>query len=166
MKWSARTTDRSAAMAIYLMLCAMALWAGTALINYSIANKFYKDYLIAWRLAGERYINKETPWPVFTGTNHAQYMEQLVRAMESRGIYPPKSNTEKPYTYVLDRLWKKEEHIFILLLPEKMIVYGMSQQTYGKVDKYVDGLFDMKRGAFRGKISKDRSTIIGIWGMS
>ena len=166
MKWSARTVDRVAARAIYLMLCIMVLWAGSSLINYSMENKFYKDYLLAWRLAGERYINKQAPWPEFTGMNHAEYMKELVERMEKRGIYPPKSNTKEPYTYILDRLWKKEERIFILLLRERMIVYGMSQQTYDEIDEYVDGSVGMERGVFRGKTSKDGSTIIGIWGMS
>ncbi|HDG97512.1 MAG TPA: hypothetical protein ENG73_05000 [Desulfobacterales bacterium] len=166
MIWSPRTVDRTVSRVIYLGLCAMAVWAGSALINYSLDTKLYKDYLLVWIVCGQRFNEKQVPWPSFDGTNHIAYMSELVRRMRRAGITPPDSNTKVPYAYLLDRLWEKEEKIFVLLLPDRMIIYGMSRPTFEKVDDQVDGTVDLGRGRFKGKVSKDGTTIIGMWGMS
>ncbi len=160
-----RDVDRWAVRLFYVGICGMVLWAGTALINHSLEVKFYKDYLWKWELAGRRYQAKGALWPVFTGNNHAQYMRELVRKMKRRGIYPPHSNTNEPYTYIIDRIWQTQERIFVLLLPQAMVVYGMSPRTYRVVDGYVDGTVDLNSGEFKGKRSKDGSSIIGRWGL-
>ncbi len=160
-----RNVDRWAARLLYVGMCGMVLWAGSELINHSIEVKFYKDYLWKWEVAGRRYQAKQAPWPVFTGNNHAQYMRGLVRRMKEHGIYPPLSNTKEPYTFIIDRIWHEEERIFVLVLPEAMVVYGMSPRTYRVTDRRVDGSVNLKSGEFRGKPSKDGSTIIGRWGL-
>jgi len=163
MAWSVRKVDRRVSWVIYLTLCVMVLWAGSGLINYCLEYKFYRKYLLAWESAGIRLANKEVNWPRFDGTNHDQYMREIVNKMEAYGIMPPLSNTNLPYTYTLERLWGKKEKVFILLFPDKMIVYGLSRRTFEKIDRYVDGCVDFKTGKVEGKQGKDESTIICIW---
>jgi len=165
MRWSPEFADRTVSRLIYLGLCIMALWAGSALINYSIETKFCKDYLLVWVVCNQRLRERQIKWPEFDGTNHAIYMNRLIRKMTGAGIYSPRSNTTTPYTYLLNRLWKGKEKIFVLLLKDRMIIYGMSRHTFERVDRYVDGKASFNGGRFRGKIGKHGSAIIGIWRM-
>ncbi|MBW1730363.1 MAG: hypothetical protein JRH08_01340 [Deltaproteobacteria bacterium] len=163
MAWSGRAVDRIAAGILYVGLCVVVVWAGTALINHALESKFYKDFLVKWEIAAQRYRSVSGTWPIFDGTNHVRYMEGLVDYMKSKGIQLPRSNTKAPYTYVLDRIGFKKEDIFILCLSDRIIIYGLSQRTFEKADQYIDGSADPKRGRLRGKISKAGSTIIALW---
>ncbi|RLB35153.1 MAG: hypothetical protein DRH12_16855 [Deltaproteobacteria bacterium] len=164
MAWSGRSVDRAASRLLYVGLCIVVLWSGSALINYSLVVKLYKDYLLKWEVAAERYRDSGLQWPVFNGANHTDYMGALVGQMRKAGIQVPRSNTTAPYTYVLDHLWGKDERIFVLVLPEKIIIYGLSIRTFEKVDSYVDGVVDMKRGKLVGRIGRDGQTVVAIWG--
>lgn len=164
MGWPGRSVDRNASRLLYVGLCIVVLWSGSALINYSMLIKLYKDYLMKWQVAAQTYAESGLEWPVFNGANHSEYMGALVGRMRKAGIEVPRSNTAVPYTYVLDRLWGRDERIFVLVLPEKTVIYGLSMRTFERMDVYVDGKVDMGRGRLIGTVGKDGQSIVAIWG--
>jgi len=158
--WSA---DRLAATLVYLVLSGSALWGGIGLINRSLETKFYKDYLVKWELGVEAFAEKGGRWPEFTGNNHLNYMDQVVKRMKRLGIQPPRSNRSRPYTYRLDLLGKDPQEIFLLCFPARMVIFGMDERTFFKVDRYVDGRVGLKEGRFTGRRAKKAKTITAQW---
>ena len=165
MEWSRKATDRFVASVLYLGVCVAVVFAGVAVINHSLEVKFYKDYLLKWKVSLIRYRALDGSWPQFFGTNHVEYMNELVRRIEKKGINLPRSNTLWPYRYILDRIGYTGERIFILCFRDRILVYGMSQKTFEMIDKYIDGVFHLTKGRFKGRVNKNGVTITGMWGI-
>ncbi len=165
MVWSRKAVDRVAAGILYLGICAVIVWTGIGVINHAMEVKFYKDYLLKWESSMERCRASNIKWPHFNGSNHAEYMKELIKRMTDKGIEPPRSNTLSAYCYVLDRIGWKPEHIFVLCLEDRIIIYGLSKRTFKKIDAYIDGTADPYKGRLRGKVGKDKVTVIAIWGV-
>ena len=163
MAFSGKTTERLASIVIYAVLGGMALWAGSALINFSLESKFHKDFLLKWEVVLRTYNQQSGTWPRFSGGNHIQYMEKLILLMQSRGLPPPDSNAGRPYVYQLDRIGDPEEQIFLLCFPQKIILYGISAETFARLDASIDGKTGPKRGMFKGRQSRDGRTYVGLW---
>jgi len=161
MALSPRRTDRIMSFVVYSVFAGLALWAGIKLINHSLNTRFYNDFLLGWEAAIRTYNQQGMGWPHFTGSNHAAYMENLVKRMRGRDTPPPASNTGEPFVYRLDRLGDPKEDIFLLCFPGKMVLYGMSFKTFSYLEKRIDGRVDEERGHFRGRKSKDGSSYIG-----
>ncbi|RLB14769.1 MAG: hypothetical protein DRG82_13065 [Deltaproteobacteria bacterium] len=161
MAFSPRRIDRIMSLLVYSVFAGLALWAGIKLINHSLNTRFYEDFLVGWETAIRTYNAQGRVWPRFTGSNHAAYMENLVRRMRGQDASPPPSNTRKRFVYRLDRLGDAEEDIFFLCFPDKMVLYGMSFKTFSSLDKRIDGRSDEQRGHFRGWKSKDGFSYIG-----
>ncbi len=160
---SSRSAERLGSAFTYLVAAGLSIFGGIALINNSLETKFYKDYLLKWQVSTQAFFEKGGRWPSFTGNNHGEYMDQLVEEMQKHGIEPPRSNTARPYAYRLDRIGQEKEEIFVLCLPERMVVFGMSEKTFERIDRYVDGVADLDKGRFRGRSGKKSSTIIASW---
>jgi hypothetical protein len=163
MSISGKATDRLTSMVIYAALGGLALWAGTKLINNSLDSKFHKDFLLKWEVVLRTFNQQGGTWPRFSGGNHILYMEKLIRLMQSKGLPPPDSNAGHPFVYLLDKIGAPEEKIFILCFPQRIILYGISAETFARLDKSIDGKTDPKRGMFKGRQSKDGRTYIGVW---
>ena len=160
---SGKATDRLTSMIIYVALGGLALWAGTKLINNSLDSKFHKDFLLKWEEVLRTFNQQGGTWPRFSGGNHIQYMEKLIRLMQSKGLQTPDSNAGHPYVYLLDRIGDPDEEIFLLCFPQRIILYGISAETFARLDKSIDGKIDPERGVFKGRRSKDDRTYIGLW---
>jgi hypothetical protein len=158
-----RRIDRVVSFAVYVCFGGMTLWAGSALINHAVESNFYEDFLLGWEKALMIGNEEGLSWPHFTGSNHAAYMDQLVKAMRATDIAPPRSNKERAFQYGLDLLGYPEENIFLLALPRQMILYGISSRTFSYLDRKIDGQVDWVRGRFTGERSKDGFTFIGQW---
>ena len=76
---------------------------------------------------------------------------------------PPYSNTKRPYVYRLKKTGAAEEQIFLLCFSDKIILYGLSEKTFGKIDAMVDETPNERAGSFTGRRSTDGTTYIGVW---
>jgi hypothetical protein len=158
---SGRAVDRIASYVICAGFSIFALWAGIKLINHSLDTKFYKDFFVPWDLALCTYNSQGGLWPQLSGGNQVAYMDHLAQQMQNRGTPPPSSNTERAYVYRLKRLGYPKEHIFLLCFSHKIVLYGISEKTFAKMDTWIDGEVNDKRGLFTGRQSTDGMTYIG-----
>lgn len=159
---SGRTADRIASIVIYTGFSLLVLWVGMKLINYVLVTRFYECYIVGWEIGLRQYNSKGGNWPHFSGGNHVQYMNSLVRLMQEKGTPPPLSNTGHSYVYHLKRLRFPEEDIFLLCFPDRIVLYGMSDKTFIRMDKLIDRELDCEKGLFTGTPSKDGTTYIGV----
>jgi hypothetical protein len=160
---SGRAVDRLASMVIYAGFGVLALWAGTKLINSSLETKLYKDFLLKWEVAVQRFNTEGGHWPHFSGGNHVAYMDLLTQFMDNKGTPPPSSNTDHAYIYRLHRWGWPEERIFLLCFSNRVVLYGVSDKTFLKMDNWIDGGAEKERERFTGRRSKDGVSYVGIW---
>ncbi len=160
---SGRAIDRLVSIAIYAGFGCLSLWAGIALINHSLGARLYKDFLLGWEVAAVTYTEQGGVWPPFSGGNHVEYMEQVTRLFCSRGLSLPESNTGRPYLYRFDKIGAPEEDIFLLCFSQRIILYGLSSNTFTLLDSYIDGKDDPEEGRFQGRLSRDGISYTGVW---
>jgi len=163
MALSGKTVDRLLFLGLYGGLIALVVWGGSRLINYSLDSKFYKDFLLQWEASLRYYSVKGGVWPHFSGRNHVEYMNNLSQLIERADISLPKSNTGRSYVYRIRKIGKEQENIFILCFFNRIILYGISKDTFTRIDRFVDGEMSKEKGFFTGQISKDGNTYIGLW---
>lgn len=163
MALSGKAVDKLLFVGLYGGLIALMVWGGTRLINYSLDSKFYKDFLLQWEASLRTYSVKGGVWPHFSGSNHVEYMNNLSQLIERADISLPKSNTRRSYVYRIKKIGKEKENIFILCFFNRIILYGISKDTFRMVDRFVDGEMSKEKGFFTGHISRDGRTYIGLW---
>ena len=163
MALSGKAVDKLVFIVLYGGLIALVVWGGSRLINYSLDSKFYKDFLLQWESSLSSYSVKSGIWPDFSGGNHVEYMDNLSQLMERVDISPPKSNTGHSYVYRIEKIGKEQDDIFILGFSSRIFLYGISKDTFKRIDRFVDGEVDKKKGFFTGFLSKDGRTYIGVW---
>ncbi len=156
--------NRFSAFCLYLFLALIVLAAGQKAIRYSKDLKFYNGYLLNWEIAMTRTCADTFIFPVFSGKNHIQYMDNLVKLMDKQSIRIPESNTKRPYIYQISKTDDVNlQPIFLLCFEKKIILYGLSQTTFFRLDKFIDGAFDANNGKFKGQLQKDNIHYDGIW---
>lgn len=158
---SERRTDRLASMAVCAGFAVFTLWAGTRLVNHALETTFFKDFFLEWEVALQRHKSEDGRWPQFSGGNHVEYMDRLSTWMRKEGSPPPMSNTERAYVYRLKRFGWPEERLFLLCSCDRIILYAISEKTFAKMDRWIDGEVNDKQGVFTGKLSKDGTTYVG-----
>jgi hypothetical protein len=159
---SARGVDRLVSIALYAGFGILTLWTGVSLVNFSLETKLHKDFLMRWEVALQRFSKEGGQWPQFSGANHVTYMDHLMQFMGNKGTPPPLSNTPRAYVYRLKRLGRPEERIFLLCFSNRMILYGISEKTFMKMDQWMDGKAAEEQGRFRGKRSRDGVSYVGV----
>lgn len=160
---SGRAVDRLASMVIYAGFGCLTLWMGIKLINHSLETTLQKDFLMKWEVALQRFNTEGGVWPHFSGGNHVAYMDRLTQFMGNKGAPPPLSNTNRAYIYRLHRWGWPEERIFLLCLSNRVVLYGVSDKTFLKMDKWIDGEAGEEKGRFTGRRSKDGVSYVGMW---
>lgn len=160
--WSA---NRIISILLYISVIILTSWGGIHAINYSIDSKFYKDFLIKWEISIRLLNQIQAAWPVFSGNNHVQYMEQLTLHMKNNQIAMPASNTQFPYIYIMDKIGSGhgEHKIFVLCLPDKLILYDISKESLERIDRFVDGIIRSDQGRFQWQPNKGNSLYTCVW---
>jgi hypothetical protein len=158
-----KNVDKLLSTLIYIALLGLVMWGGVRIINSALESRFYKDFLLKWDVAVTSYSVKRGQWPPFSGSNHIEYMDNLVAAMTTSSVVTPISNTKRPYVYSLKKIGPSEENIFVLCFPDRIILYGISERTFMRIDTFIDGTPDEKSGRFIGHLSTDGRTFIGLW---
>ena len=136
---------------------------GIFTINYSMESKFYRDYLMQWETSITEISSKKYTWPVFAGDNHSEYMDNLVEALKIETVPVPESNTNKCYIYKIDRIGFQNEELFLLCFLNRIIIYGISEKTFKKIDILIDGKNSIDKGKFTGRAGKNSPTLTGVW---
>jgi hypothetical protein len=158
-----KNVDKLVSTLIYIALLGLVIWGGIRTINSALESRLYKDFLLKWDVAITSYSVKRGLWPQFSGSNHIEYMDNLVTAMTMNSVVTPVSNTKRPYVYSLKKLGPPEENIFLLCFPDRIILYGISERTFMRIDTFIDGTSNEKTGRFIGRPSTDGRTFIGLW---
>lgn len=160
--WSA---NRVISILLYISVILLTAWGGTRAINYSIDSKFYKDFLVKWEVSIKTYNHIQAQWPGFTGDNHVPYMDQLVHDMQRNQIVLPLSNTQFSYIYIMDKIGPGHQKckIFVLCFPDKMILYDLPQESFERIDRFIDGRVTPNMGQFQGRPGKLESIYTCIW---
>jgi len=89
-------------------------------------------------------------------------MEKFTRSTEESSFPAPKSNTNHSFIYRMNKIGSTDEQLFLLCFANRIIVYGMSKETFERVDNFVDGKISAEKGFFTGYPSKDKKTYIGL----
>jgi len=163
MALSGKAVEKLLFVGLYGGLIVLMVWGGSRLINYSLDSRFYKDFLLQWEASLRSYSVKSGIWPHFSGSNHLEYMNNLSQLIERADISLPKSNTGRSYVYRIKKIGKEQDDIFILCFSDRIILYGISKDTFTRIDRFVDGELSKEKGFFAGHLSKDNRTYIGLW---
>lgn len=158
---TAKGVDRLSFGGIYVLVILLTFWAGFRLLNHGFELRFFKAYVLQWETRLNAFNAKQGIWPVFNGSNHRQYMESLSARMTQFGISLPRSNTQEVYRYRIEHFGGRSEEIFILSLHDRMVLFGLSGKTLGRLDQLIDGLSDLTRGRVSGRLGKSGETYIG-----
>lgn len=137
-------------------------WSSLTAVNYSEDSAFYRDYLIKWEKALRLYVDNNPTWPRLPKEKHVDFMESVITLMNRQGIEIPISNTSLAYTYRIRKVGVPESKIFILCLPDKLVVFGISEETFNRLDAFIDSEPEETQGWFTGH-STDDGKYVGIW---
>ena len=159
----ARTVDRLVFGSLYLLAGALTIWAGFGLINRVMEVRLLNSYLLRWEVCLTTFSAQQGQWPNFSGHNHVAYMDGLTRAMTRLGILPPTSNTAAPYRYHLVKFGSADEELFVLGLRDRMVIFGLSDQSMQQLDRLVDGQSGLNSGRLTGRPATQQGAYIGQW---
>lgn len=161
MAFTAKGSDRFSFGALYVLVALITVWCGFRLLNHSFELRFFKDYLLQWETRLNGFSVNQGVWPVFDGSNHKQYMDNLSHKMSLAGITLPHSNTGAPYRYRVERFGRQAEEVFLLCLHDRMILFGLSEKTIRNLDQSMDGHEDLTKGKVSGRKGKTGENYIG-----
>jgi hypothetical protein len=160
---SAKGAERWAFAASFMVVALISLWFGGGLINRSLETRLIREVLFDWQRLGQRYAAGGGPWPVFEGNNHVAYMQELIARMRDQGLISPRKARRLAFAPRLKRIGRPDEGLFVLLLPGRMVIFGLSQASYARIDTRVDGAHDPARGRFTGRRATNGNQMIGHW---
>jgi len=160
---SPKGADKLSYVAIYLLLAVIAVWGGGKVVNYAVDFSFYRDFLMPWEVRLLEMRHRSLRIPAYTREHPVAYMESIVDVMKANGMPLPTSNTEHAFVYRLSRFGGDKNKILIVFNGRKILIYGLPDATFRRLDRFVDGRFDSTQGEFTGQLSKDRVTYIGAW---
>jgi hypothetical protein len=160
---SERVADRFLSIGLYTLIGLGIVWFGSRMVNYALDVHFYNDYLLGWEMALTEYRHQSGGYPKFNGGNHMKYMQQMMQRMTQNMSVLPKSNTEFPFLYRIDKIGYETQRVFLLALSDRMVLYNLPAGTINRLDKMVDGHEDLDKGLLTGRKSKDGVTYIGSW---
>ncbi len=155
-------SERLTAFILYVALLTTVLGAGAMALAFAVDYRFYSGFLAPWHQALETYARHGRPWPEFRN-NHVEYMLDLSRRMARHTDFRPPGSGRAAFMYRLERVGRADEHVLVLGLPSRMVVYGLNTATARRLDRFADGRVDLAAGAFRGQSGATPDTTIVIW---
>jgi hypothetical protein len=160
---SPKGAERWAFAGIFLGIALITTWFGSGLVNHSLETRLVREVLFEWQRLGQRFGAEGGPWPVFEGNNHVAYMVELSSRMRTQGLLTPQQHDRLAFAPRLKRIGRPDERLFLLLLPGRMVVFGLSAKSFARIDMQVDGAHDPARGHFTGRRASDGNQMIGYW---
>ncbi len=163
MRLSPKGADKLTYIAIYLVLAVIAVWGGGKVINYAVDFGFYRDFLMPWEVRLMEMRHRSLRIPTFEREHPMAHMASIVEVMKANGMPLPHSNTEHAFVYRLSRFGGEKSNVLLVFNGRKIMIYGLPEATFRRLDRFVDGRVDANEGAFTGQLSNDRVTYIGAW---
>lgn len=160
---TARGAERWVFAGVVVVMAVVVVWFGARLVERSLETRLIQDVLFEWQRLGQSYHAQGETWPLFEGSNHVAYMQALVERMQRLGLLSPQQSRQVDFSPRLKHFWREDERLFILLLPGRLVVFGLAAQTYARIDQQVDGVNDPARGSFTGRQAADKNQMIGYW---
>jgi hypothetical protein len=160
---SAKGAQRWVMALIGLGLALISIWFGAGLLNRSLETRLIREVLFEWQGLGQHFTAGGGRWPEFKGNNHVAYMEALLKQMGRQGVISSRQMGRLSFAPRLKRLGRADEQLFILLLPGRLVVFGLTAKTFARIDHLVDGACDPRRGDFTGRSASDGNQMIGYW---
>jgi hypothetical protein len=160
-----KIADRGMHAVIYLVLALSVVWAGGKVINFAMDFGFYRDFLMPWEVRLLEMRHRSIPMPAFKRNHPMGHMQAVVNLMKTNGMTLPNSNTEHAFVYRLNRFGGESSNILLVFNGRQIVIYGLPNTTFKRVDRFVDGRADTHGGDFTGRLSRDRSTFIGSWNL-
>ncbi len=161
---SGKTTERFIFLVLYAGVAMAISGGGILMINRSLESRYYHDYLLKWEVSLKAYNAQGGLWPRFKGGSHVEYMDELLSLMRKNNITLPSANSRRPYLYRIDLVgWRAKEKTFLLCFPDKVILYGISKETFDRLDGFIDETLNPVQGRFTGHPGKAGGTYTGRW---
>ncbi len=158
-----RYPDRVVSIILYVFIAAMTLLAGEKILNNYVDSKFYNEFLLRWEVTLRSYEASGGGWPEFNGSNHVEYMDNLTALMDKGEFPPPRLKWDRPYVYRINKMGESPDDIFILVFYRRIIIYGIREKTFNRMDVFIDGAVDKEGGRLTGSLGSDRETYIADW---
>ncbi len=124
---------------------------------------FISSFILGWQQVVLTLQEKEPIFPPMKNKQLVTGMNKIVRLSEKYYIHLPKTNTQHSYAHVLKKLNQPEQNIFLITAQDRLIIYGLQQQTMERIDKQIDGKVGLTTGKFTAQQGKNRTTYTGIW---
>lgn len=160
---SAKGAQRWAMAIIALGVALISIWFGAGLLGRSQETRLIKEVLFEWQRLGQHFAAGGGHWPEFKGNNHVVYMEALLKQMGRQGVISSRQMRRLSFAPRLKRLGRADEQLFILLLPGRLVIFGLAAKTFARIDHLVDGASDPMHGDFTGRPASDGNQMIGYW---
>lgn len=158
-----KAVDRIGFGILYVLIGFLVIWFGSRMVAHAVEVRLLKDFLLHWEIRALSFNAEQGAWPEFSGSDQVAYMRSLISRMSLNGMTPPVSNGPNSFEYRLRGFGDDREDIFVLVLPDRMVLYGISPETLEFIDRAVDGRADLARGHITGKAGKNLDTRIGQW---
>lgn len=163
MKVSGRVVDKSIFVVIYTAVALLVVMGAHRLTDYTLDLVFYRDYLVPWEVSLMAWRQKQIDWKTDDGHDPLAYMQNLVLQMQAKGLQPPQSNTPRAYVYRLKRFGAHARQILLVYKESHILLYGLPQSCFDRLDRFIDGQSDPAGGEFTGRWSSDQMTRIAQW---
>ncbi|MBT8341551.1 MAG: hypothetical protein HKP58_20605 [Desulfatitalea sp.] len=164
MRISGSATDKLMFAAIYIGIAVILVIQGARhLADYALDASFFNDYLCLWETRLVEMRQGAINWPPQDRNDPAGYMQQLADVMRRQGISPPRSNTDRPYVYRLQRFGRRAVQVLLVSTRQGITLFNLPTATFERIDRFVDGASNPDSGSFTGNMSADGVTRIAYW---
>ncbi len=162
MNFSTSFTDKFISICLYSGLLLVTVWAGSKAINHTIDRLFVVHFVTGWEQVVTTLNAKEVKLPKVTVKRLVADMDKITQLAQKHSITLPSTNTKYPYAHVLKKLNQPEQHIFITVQEDRLIIYGLGKITAEAIDKQIDTTLDLKAGRFTAHQGKNQEIYIGL----
>lgn len=159
--FTGRSVDRILSILLYLFVAFCTIFIGVKFINHSIDSKFCINFLSEWEITCKKSISVGVKWPSYNPGQKKLYMKQYVESCQSAGIKLPESNTNYSYIYEINKIGAQKQPVFVLCLPSKIVIFGLSETTIERTDNFIDKKTNFTTGNFTAFPDK-KKTFTGI----
>ncbi len=145
----------------YTGVILLTLWGGAKAIDYVVDYRFYHSFLSPWSTALDRYRRHGGAWPKFAG--HVEYMNSCVQLLRDEVDFQPTGSGRGNYMYRLKKPGDPAHNVFLLALPERIVIYDLPRVTTERIDRFIDGRTNLSTGDFQARPGRGGKGLTAVW---